>query len=67
MTDSAVLTQVGLLNEMVKFCDNGPVDKKAFRSMTAMYVDLYKRLSYAQQGEVSHILLQATREAATHA
>ncbi len=63
MTDAAVATQVRLWNELIEFCDNAPVDKKAFRSMASMYADLYKRLSWAQQGEVSHIILQNVRAA----
>ena len=57
-TDPVVTTQVRLFYELAEFCNNGPVDKKDFRSMAAMYADLYKRLDCGQQGEVSHIIAE---------
>ncbi len=56
MTDAAVSRQVRLWNELAEFCDNVPIDKTVFRSMWAVYTSHYKRLSWAQQGEVSHVL-----------
>ncbi len=61
MVDPEVTTQIRLWGELIEMCNNKPVDRKDFRSLSAMYAGIYKKLGWAQQGEVSHMILAESR------